>query len=212
MPCQDTPALKCTYDARLRVAEGIRALMSALMISESQLAADSTNDRPIVEYAFEQKVSGCWNSSTCLNSPLYVILKSRIINNSREQSSSRSKHHMRWNLLSVLSYLPNIHSCSWQLAIIRIQASCFNFASISSDSWNAALCESLNSFVHTFPCLFLAILLPVYHFRLPFQRIFWQSLLGTLNQGYIFLSKLYATRFLRSRNNQILLPFIFKLL
>eukprot|EP01147_Barroeca_monosierra_P001862 gene1862-4959_t len=57
MPCQDTPALKCTYDARLRVAEGIRALMSALMISESQLAADSTNDRPIVEYAFEQKIA-----------------------------------------------------------------------------------------------------------------------------------------------------------
>ncbi|EGD76915.1 hypothetical protein PTSG_12699 [Salpingoeca rosetta] len=52
MPCQDTPAFKCTYDATMRTPKGLRALMSAKLVDENLNAGDN-----ISLFKFEQKTA-----------------------------------------------------------------------------------------------------------------------------------------------------------
>ena len=48
-PCQDTPSIKATYDAKVHVPKGMTALMSALSTNEA-------NDESVQDFTFQQLV------------------------------------------------------------------------------------------------------------------------------------------------------------
>jgi leukotriene-A4 hydrolase len=52
LPCQDTPQIKITYSANVRVPGQLTALMSAIGTD-----SDTTSDKEFKTFKFEQKIS-----------------------------------------------------------------------------------------------------------------------------------------------------------
>ena len=53
LPCQDTPAVKFTYEASVLVRQPLTALMSAMCLGA---VVDTTSDGQLCEHKFEQKI------------------------------------------------------------------------------------------------------------------------------------------------------------